>query len=88
MAFSLHCVRRKRGARISTRADITPTDAPPRTPMLISGFTVVRNAVLMGYPVVEAIASILPIVDEYIVAVGAGDDTTLPGEDQASLPVP
>jgi len=44
--------------------------------MLISGFTVIRNAVLMGYPVVEAIRSILPIVDEYIVAVGAGDDAT------------
>ena len=45
-------------------------------PILISGFTVIRNAVLMGYPVVEAIRSILPIVDEYIVAVGAGDDDT------------
>ena len=43
---------------------------------LISGFTVIRNAVLMGYPVVEAIRSILPICDEYIVAVGAGDDAT------------
>lgn len=42
----------------------------------ISGFTVIRNAVLMGYPVVEAIRSILPIVDEYIVAVGASDDNT------------
>lgn len=43
---------------------------------LISGFTVVRNAMVMGYPLVEAITSILPIVDEYIVAVGAGDDNT------------
>jgi hypothetical protein len=51
-----------------------PTDGEPAP--LISGFTVVRNAVLMGYPVVEAIRSILPIVDEYIVAVGAGDDNT------------
>lgn len=42
----------------------------------ISGFTVIRNAVLMGYPVVEAIRSILPVVDDYIVAVGAGDDDT------------
>ncbi len=50
-------------------------DRPSGTPLL-SGFTVIRNAVLMGYPVVEAIRSILPIVDEYIVAVGAGDDTT------------
>ena len=44
--------------------------------ILISGVTVIRNAVLMGYPVVEAIKSILPIVDEYVVAVGAGDDAT------------
>jgi hypothetical protein len=43
---------------------------------LVSGFTVIRNAVLMGYPVVEAIRSILPICDEYIVAVGAGEDAT------------
>lgn len=42
----------------------------------ISGFTVIRNAVIMGYPVKEAILSILPIVDEYIVAVGDGDDDT------------
>jgi hypothetical protein len=51
----------------------TATDDPA---ILISGFTVIRNAVLMGYPVVEAIRSILPICDEYIVAVGAGDDDT------------
>jgi len=51
-------------------------DNSGREDILISGFTVIRNAVLMGYPVVEAIRSILPIVDEYIVAVGAGDDTT------------
>lgn len=50
----------------------TPADDRP----LISGFTVVRNAILMGYPVVEAIRSILPVVDEYVVAVGAGDDDT------------
>ncbi len=43
---------------------------------LISGVTVIRNAVLMGYPVVEAIRSILAVCDEYIVAVGAGDDAT------------
>jgi hypothetical protein len=42
----------------------------------ISAFTVIRNAIIMGYPVREAILSILPIVDEYIVAVGAGDDDT------------
>ncbi len=60
----------------SSTAD-TDAGATPRDPaILISGFTVIRNAVLMGYPVVEAIRSILPICDEYIVAVGAGDDAT------------
>jgi hypothetical protein len=44
--------------------------------MLISGFTIIRNAELMGYPVVAAIRSILPIVDEYIVGVGQSDDDT------------
>jgi len=42
----------------------------------ISGFTVVRNARLLGYPVVESIRSILPIVDEFVVGVGNSDDDT------------
>jgi hypothetical protein len=45
-------------------------------PMTISGVTVIRNARLMGYPVVQAIRSILPIVDEYVVGVGRSDDDT------------
>lgn len=44
--------------------------------MLISGFTVIRNARALGYPVVESIRSILPIVDEYVVGVGQSDDDT------------
>jgi glycosyltransferase involved in cell wall biosynthesis len=44
--------------------------------MLISGCTVIRNARIMGYPVVPAIKSLLPIVDEYVVAVGQSDDDT------------
>lgn len=44
--------------------------------MKISGFTVVRNGVLMGYPVLESIRSILPIVDEFVVGVGQSDDQT------------
>jgi len=44
--------------------------------MLISGFTVIRNARIMGYPVVESIRSILPIVDEYVIGVGQSDDDT------------
>ena len=43
----------------------------------ISGFTFCRNAVSLGYPVVESISSILPIVDEFIANVGKSTDTTL-----------
>ncbi|MFI5222010.1 MAG: glycosyltransferase family 2 protein [Bacteroidia bacterium] len=45
--------------------------------MKVSGFTIVRNAVKFDYPVVESIKSILPIVNEYIVAVGKSEDETL-----------
>lgn len=41
--------------------------------MLISGFSFARNAVKLGYPVVESIRSILPICDEFVIAVGRGD---------------
>ncbi|GAA4373479.1 glycosyltransferase family 2 protein [Hymenobacter koreensis] len=44
--------------------------------MFISGFTIIRNAVINDYPVVEAIRSILPVVDEMVVSVGASDDDT------------
>jgi hypothetical protein len=42
----------------------------------ISGFTFVRSAVRLDYPVVESIRSILPIVDEMVVNVGNSDDGT------------
>jgi hypothetical protein len=44
--------------------------------VFISGFTFVRNAIKYDYPVVESINSILPICDEFIVAVGRSDDGT------------
>jgi len=44
--------------------------------MKISGFTIVRNAVMYDFPVVEAITSILPVVDEMIVLVGKSEDNT------------
>lgn len=44
--------------------------------MKISGFTIIRNAVLNDYPAVESISSILPVVDEMIVLVGDSDDDT------------
>lgn len=45
--------------------------------MKISGFTIIRNAVINDYPIVEAIKSILPVVDEMIILVGNSDDDTL-----------
>jgi len=43
---------------------------------MLSGFTIIRNARQLGYPIVESITSILPIVDEYVVLVGASGDGT------------
>jgi hypothetical protein len=43
----------------------------------VSGFTFIRNAVKYDYPVVEAINSILPLCDDFYVAVGNSDDNTV-----------
>nr|MDQ3017611.1 glycosyltransferase family 2 protein [Bacteroidota bacterium] len=45
--------------------------------MKVSGFTIVRNVLKYDYPVVEAILSILPLCDEFVVSVGDSDDETL-----------
>lgn len=45
--------------------------------MKITGFTIVRNAIRYDYPVVEAITSVLPLCDEFVVAVGDSEDATL-----------
>lgn len=45
--------------------------------MKVSGFTFIRNAIKYDYPVQEAILSILPLCDEFIVLVGNSDDETL-----------
>ena len=45
--------------------------------VLISGFTFVKDAVRLDYPVVESIRSALPIVDEYIVNAGDCTDDTI-----------
>lgn len=44
--------------------------------MKVSGFTFIRNAVRFDYPVVESVSSILPLCDEFIVAVGNSEDGT------------
>jgi len=45
--------------------------------MKVAGFTFVRNALTYDYPVVQAITSILPICDYFLVAVGKSEDATL-----------
>jgi glycosyltransferase involved in cell wall biosynthesis len=44
--------------------------------MKVSGFTFLRNGHKMGYPFVESIRSLLPIVDEFVIALGPCDDDT------------
>lgn len=44
--------------------------------MKISGFSFVRNGIKLYYPITQAIRSILPVVHEFVVAVGEGDDDT------------
>ena len=44
--------------------------------MKASGFTFIRNAIKNDYPIVEAITSILPLCDEFVVAVGNSKDGT------------
>jgi len=45
--------------------------------MKISGFTIVRNAERLDFPVEASIRSLLPIVDEMVVNVGRSEDRTL-----------
>lgn len=44
--------------------------------MKVSGFTFIRNAVKNDYPIVEAITSVLPLCDEFVVALGDSEDGT------------
>ena len=44
--------------------------------MKVSGFTFLRNGQKLGYPFVASIRSILPIVDEFVIALGPCDDDT------------
>ena len=44
--------------------------------MRISGFSYIRNGFQFGYPFLQAIQSVLPICDEFIVAVGDSTDGT------------
>ncbi len=44
--------------------------------MKVSGFTFIKNAVKYGYPVVESIRSVLPVVDEFVICLGDSEDNT------------
>jgi hypothetical protein len=45
--------------------------------MKVTGFTFIRNALIYDYPIREAILSILPLCEEFIVAVGNSNDATM-----------
>jgi glycosyltransferase involved in cell wall biosynthesis len=44
--------------------------------MKLSGFTIARNAIKYGYPLEASLRSLLPLVDELVVAVGDSQDAT------------
>jgi hypothetical protein len=44
--------------------------------MKVSGFTFIKDAITYDYPIKEAILSILPLCDEFVVAVGKSGDAT------------
>ena len=44
--------------------------------MKVSGFSFIKNAVKFDYPVKESVLSLLPLVDEYVMAVGNSEDDT------------
>ena len=45
--------------------------------MKVSAFTFIKNGQILGYPFIESIKSILPIIDEFIINVGESEDDTL-----------
>ena len=45
--------------------------------MKVSAFTFIKNGEILGYPFIQSIKSILPIVDEFVINVGSGEDNTL-----------
>ncbi|MEX1138958.1 MAG: glycosyltransferase family 2 protein [Bacteroidota bacterium] len=49
----------------------------PHKQMKVSGFSFVRNAIAFDYPFLESIQSVLPLCDEFVIAVGKSDDATL-----------
>lgn len=44
--------------------------------MKVTGFSFIKNAIKYQYPIVEAIQSVLPLCDEFVIAVGDSEDDT------------
>lgn len=44
--------------------------------MKVCGFTFIRNAEKFDFPIIEAITSVLPVCDHFVIAVGNSDDKT------------
>ena len=45
--------------------------------MKVAGFSIARNVLKYDYPILEAIQSVLPLVDKFYIAVGKSEDETL-----------
>ena len=45
--------------------------------MKVSGFTFIKNGQILGYPFLQSINSILPIVDEFVINIGDSEDDTI-----------
>ena len=45
--------------------------------MKVSAFTFIKNGQILGYPFIQSIQSILPIVNEFVINVGESEDDTL-----------
>lgn len=44
--------------------------------MKVCGFTFIRNAEKFDFPIIEAISSVMPVCDHFVVAVGKSEDNT------------
>ncbi len=53
-----------------------PSTGPAARPVRLSGFTFLRDGVRLGFPFEQSIRSVLPICDEFVIALGQGHDDT------------
>ena len=44
--------------------------------MKVSAFTFIKNGQILGYPFIQSIKSVLPIVDEFVINIGESVDLT------------